>query len=220
SLHRYPVKSMLGEELDQVLVDRRGVVGDRAYALIDDETGKVVSVKRPKRWGRMFEFAAFTHDGTVHVRFPDGTSSTIDDGALPRRLSAFFDRSVSVASSPPPDATFDEVWMRDLKNGIDPPGASRIEDGEEISDNGQFMSAIGNFGNGGPLHIVTTSTTRHFAELAPASRFDSKRFRPNIVIETEGEGFIENEWTGRCLTIGGVGMEVVVPTPRCVMTTL
>src|SRR5262249_21782891 len=93
-------------------------------------------------------------------------------------------------------------------------------DGEEMIDNGQMMSAIGNFSNGGPLHIVTTSTTRRFAELAPASRFDPKRVRPNIVIETEGEGFVENEWAGRSLTIGGIGMTVAVATPRCVMTTL
>jgi uncharacterized protein YcbX len=164
SLHRYPVKSMLGEDLGRVDLDRRGVVGDRAYALIDDETGKVVSIKRPKRWGRMFEFAAVTRDGTVEVRFPDGTRAAIDDASLPTRLSAFFERSVSVVATPPPDATFDEVWTRDLKNGIDPIGSSRFEDGEEMIDNGQWMSANGNFSNGGPIHIVTTSTTRHFAQ--------------------------------------------------------
>jgi uncharacterized protein len=211
---------MLGEDLARVDLDRRGVVGDRAYALIDDETGKVVSIKRPKRWGRMFEFAAVTRDGTVEVRFPDGTRAAIDDASLPIRLSAFFERSVSVVATPPPDATFDEVWMRDLKNGIDPIGSSRFEDGEEMIDNGQMMSANGNFSNGGPIHIVTTSTTRHFGQLAPATRFAPKRFRPNIIIETDGDGFVENDWTGRKLTIGAVRMTVLVPTPRCVMTTL
>ena len=220
SLHRFPVKSMLGEDLNEVAVDRRGVVGDRAYALIDDDTGKVVSIKRPNRWGRMFEFQAVTRDGLVEVRFPDGTTTAIDDTALPVRLSAFFERSVSVASTPPPDATFDEVWMRDLKNGIDPMGSSRIEDGEEMIDNGQMMSVNGNFSNGGPIHIVTTSTTRRFAQLAPDSRFDPRRFRPNIVIDTNGEGFVENDWAGRKLTVGAVRMTVLVPTPRCVMTTL
>src|SRR4051794_23903710 len=195
---------MLGEDLEWVALDRRGVVGDRAYAFIDDETGKVISIKRPKRWGCMFEFAAATRDGTVQVRFPDGTWIAIDDAWLPKRLSAFFERSMSVAATPPPDATFDEVWMRELKNGIDPIGSSRIEDGEEMIDTGQMMSANGNFSNGGPIHIVTTSTTRHFGQLAPSSRFTPKRFRPNIVIETVGDGFIENEWIGRKLTIGAV----------------
>ena len=211
---------MLGEDLDRVAVDRRGVVGDRAYALIDDETGKVISVKRPKRWGRMFEFTASTHDGAVEVRFPGGTSFAIDDASLPGRLSAYLERSVSVASTPPPDATFDEVWVRDMKNGIDPLGSSRIEDGEEMIDNGQMMNVTGNFSNGGPIHLVTTSTTRHFGQLAPETRFDPMRFRSNVVIDTDGDGLIENEWVGRQLSVGSVRMTVVIATPRCVMTTL
>ena len=39
ALWRYPVKSMLGEELDVVELGEGGVVGDRAYALRDKETG-------------------------------------------------------------------------------------------------------------------------------------------------------------------------------------
>jgi len=48
ALWRFPVKSMLGEELDQVDVDEGGVVGDRAFALMDVETGKVASAKHPE----------------------------------------------------------------------------------------------------------------------------------------------------------------------------
>ncbi|MDP9257522.1 MAG: MOSC N-terminal beta barrel domain-containing protein, partial [Actinomycetota bacterium] len=47
ALWRYPVKSMLGEELDAVDLSEGGVVGDRAYALRDRETGKVASAKHP-----------------------------------------------------------------------------------------------------------------------------------------------------------------------------
>ena len=73
-LRRYPVKSMLGEELQRAPVTAKGVVGDRAYALVDDESGKVISVKRPKRWGRMFELTASTAGDAV-------------SGLVPRRLS-------------------------------------------------------------------------------------------------------------------------------------
>jgi uncharacterized protein len=41
-LWRFPVKSMRGERLDEVHVTKQGLVGDRAYALIDTDTGKVV----------------------------------------------------------------------------------------------------------------------------------------------------------------------------------
>jgi ketosteroid isomerase-like protein len=66
AIRRYPLKSMLGEALHTVAVAERGVDGDRVCALIDDGTGKVVSVKRPKRWGRIFELAASTHACDVH----------------------------------------------------------------------------------------------------------------------------------------------------------
>jgi uncharacterized protein YcbX len=47
-LWRFPVKSMQGEQLREVEITARGVVGDRAYALIDAETGKVASAKSVK----------------------------------------------------------------------------------------------------------------------------------------------------------------------------
>jgi uncharacterized protein len=222
ALRRYPVKSMLGEDLRQVSIDRRGVVGDRAYGLIDVETQKVVSVKRPRRWARMFELRAITTGGTVEVQFPDGSSVSIGDAGLADRLSDFLGRAVSVASTPPEGATFDEVWARELKNGVDPMLGmpSRTEDGEEIIDNGQFMSVSGNFSNGGAIHIVTTSSVQRLATLSPQSRFDAFRFRPNIVVETDGSEFVENDWPGQVLRIGDVELRVVIPTPRCVMTTL
>jgi uncharacterized protein YcbX len=223
SLLRFPVKSMLGEQLESAQVVERGVLGDREYALIDDETGKVVSVKRPKRWGRIFELTAATQDDRVVITFPDGDRMTVDDPALPDRLSAFLGRRVSVSSTPPPDARFEESWVRELKNDVEPyfglPWRTVADEGDLI-DAGQFMGPLGNFFNFGAVHVVTTSTTRRLAELAPGSRFDAHRFRPNIVVETDGEGFVETEWQGRTLSVGDVRLSVSFTVPRCVMTTL
>jgi uncharacterized protein YcbX len=242
SINRYPVKSMLGEELDAATVSERGLVGDRAYALIDDDTGKVVSVKRPKRWGRIFELVATTqrdstHGGTTHggttqggttqrdtvvVTFPDGTSDAIDASALPERLSAFFGRKVSVASVPPEGATYDEAWVGELKDGARPYFGmpSRTEDGGEMIDAIVSLGVPGGFFDFGAIHIVTTSTVRALSKLAPGSRFDALRFRPNIVVETEDAGFLETAWQGHALTIGEVRLSVSFTVPRCVMTTL
>jgi hypothetical protein len=223
ALMRFPVKSMLGEEVDAIdLLAGGGVVGDRAYALIDDETGKVVSVKRPRRWGRIFELTAMSDGDGVIVAFPEGDRIAIGDPDLPRRLSGFFGRDVSVATMPPPGATFDEAWVRDLKNDAGPyfDIPSRIEEGDELVDAGTFMSGLGNFFNFGAVHIVTSSTIRRLAELAPDSRIDARRFRPNIVVETDDDGFVETAWQGRVLTIGAVRLSVSFTVPRCVMTTL
>ena len=50
SLWRYPVKSMMGEELNATYVTERGLLGDRAYALIDPSNGKIASAKNPRKW--------------------------------------------------------------------------------------------------------------------------------------------------------------------------
>jgi uncharacterized protein YcbX len=57
-LWRYPVKSMMGEELNAAEVTERGLVGDRAFAVIDPATGKVAGAKHPRKWGNFFDFRA------------------------------------------------------------------------------------------------------------------------------------------------------------------
>jgi uncharacterized protein YcbX len=223
AIRRYPVKSMLGEELEAVAFDQGGVVGDRQYALIDDETGKVVSVKRPRRWGRMFELTGRTaDDGGAVVSFPDGEAVAIGDPKLGLRLGEFFGRPVSVADTPPPDARFEEVWVRELKGGAEPYFGmeSRLEDGEEMIDGGAFMGPAGNFFNFGAVHIVTCGTVSELTRHAPQSRFDAHRFRPNLVVDTDDDGFVETGWQGRTLQIGPVQLRVSFTVPRCVMTTL
>ena len=222
AIRRYPVKSMLGEDLETVALDQRGVVGDRRYALVDEETGKVVSTKRPRRWGRMFELAGRTSGDGAAVAFPGGEALAIEDPKLPVRLGEFFGRPVSVADTPPPDARFEEVWVRDLKGGAEPYFGleSRIEEGEEMIDGGAFMGPQGNFFNFGAVHLLTTGTIRELSRHAPQSRFDAERFRPNIVVDTDDGGFVEGAWQGQILLVGPVRLQVSITVPRCVMTTL
>jgi hypothetical protein len=213
---------MLGEQLREAQLTERGIPGDRAYALVDDETGKIVSVKRPKRWGQMFELMAKTHGDGVRVVFPDGATFAIDDPELPDRLSTFFGRAVSVATSPPPESGYEELWAGELKDGARPYlGMETVMiDGEEFIDGGAFMRANENFFDFGPLHVVTTASTKQLAAHAPASRFEPQRFRPNIVVDGADVGFTEQAWQGRTLAVGDVRLTVGIPVPRCVMTTL
>lgn len=223
AIHRYPLKSMLGEELETAAFGQGGVVGDRRYALVDDETGKVVSVKRPRRWGRMFELTAHTlDDGRPAVAFPDGDALAVGDPKLDIRLAEFFGRPVTVVDTPPPDAVFEEVWVRDLKGGAEPYFGleSRIEEGEEMIDGGAFMGPAGNFFNFGAVHLVTSSSIAELTRHGPQSRFDAGRFRPNLVVDTDGDGFVETAWQGRTLQVGDVQLSVSITVPRCIMTTL
>lgn len=71
----------------------------------------------------------------------------------------------------------------------------------------------GNYHDAMPIHIVTT------AALAWANA-DERRFRPNLVVEAPGEGYVERAWIGRRLRVGEAVLEVIRPTGRCVMVTL
>jgi uncharacterized protein YcbX len=53
-LWRYPVKSMMGEELNSSEVTDRGLLGDRQFAVLDRATGKVGGAKNPRKWGNFF----------------------------------------------------------------------------------------------------------------------------------------------------------------------
>jgi uncharacterized protein len=76
------------------------------------------------------------------------------------------------------------------------------------------------------IHILTTSTINRLRELYPQGRFEVRRFRPNIVVESASEDkkkndFIENSWVGKKMTIGkDIVLNITAPCTRCVMITL
>src|SRR5438067_4230644 len=80
-LWRYPVKSMMGEELNAAEVTERGLVGDRQFAVVDASTGKVAGAKTPRKWGNFFDFRAAYIESpqrgsslpAVRVTLPDGS---------------------------------------------------------------------------------------------------------------------------------------------------
>ncbi len=80
SLWRYPVKSMIGEELQAAHVTAHGLLGDRAYALIDRTDGKVATAKNPGKWPTLFAcratFLEPPHSGApappVRITLPEG----------------------------------------------------------------------------------------------------------------------------------------------------
>ncbi len=217
ALWRYPVKSMMGEELSASDVTEQGLVGDRAYALIDTSSGKVASAKAPRKWGKLFEFrAAYAGEPRageklppVRITFPDGTTATSEESNIGSGLSGVFGREVTLASEPPAKATYESI----------PVGAVPADpDGPTVD-----YPVLKGFFDLGAIHLLTTASIERLRELYPQGRFEVRRFRPNVVVQTpEGErGFVENGWPGKTLAIGDeVLIRVMSPTIRCVMTTL
>ena len=192
-----------------------GLLGDRAYAVIDRANGKVASAKYPKKWAKLIELsaayvappAAGGPAPPVRVTWPDGTGITSDDG-LDGRLSETLGRPVALTTARPEAPSLER---------LDP-----LAEDETILDIGELMMA-GRFSDYAALHLLTTATLARLAELAPESIFNARRFRPNLTIATpEGQtGFVENDWVGRTLAIGDdVRLRISDPTPRCSVPTL
>src|SRR5437016_9751788 len=104
SLWQYPVKSMMGEELNASEVTERGLLGDRAYALIDTSDGKVATAKNPRKWPQLFDFRAALANapGTgvkvppVRITLPDGTIVDSEQLDLNQVLSKVLKREVTL----------------------------------------------------------------------------------------------------------------------------
>jgi uncharacterized protein len=223
AIWRYPVKSMMGEELDASAVTEQGLLGDRAYALVDAETGKVASAKNPKRWPNLFEcHAALTEPPEtarelppVRITLPDGAAVVSDEPGVDDALSEVVGHPVTLESTAPAEAVFEEYWP-DME-GVSPEGHRDV-----VTDERLGMSAPpGTFFDLVPMSVLTTATLDRLGELYPQGSFDVGRFRMNLIVEPDADGFVENDWIGHTLTIGdGVSLPVTLADPRCVMITL
>ena len=217
SLHRYPVKSMMGEDLQATRVGTKGFHGDRAFAIADAETGKIASAKNPSKWPTLFSFrAAFTEPlnggslPSVRITLPDGTTVSSEDQNLAAQLSSSLGKPVRFLKGATASGTLEEYWP-DI-DGL----ARRDVVTEEAMPAETFFDL-------GMIHLLTTATLDSYRALYPEGRFETARFRPNLVIQTAPgfKGFPENEWDEKILTIGDeVKIKITGPCGRCVMTTL
>src|SRR5215203_318574 len=212
---------MLGEELNASYVTERGLVGDRAYALLDEETGKVASAKNPRKWEKLFDFRSVFIDPPqvaeniphIKITLPDGTQVfSGQDKDIDYTLSKALGRNVRLVKANLDKPSYEEYW----------PDIEGLAQREKVTDEAMpprtfFDIAV--------IHILTTSTINRLRELYPEGRFEVRRFRPNIVVEStsseEKKDFIENSWVDKKIAIGEeIVLKVIGPCTRCVMITL
>jgi uncharacterized protein len=230
SLRRYPVKSMMGEELNAAEINEFGLRGDRAYAIVDSSDGKVASAKNPRKWPDLYNFqATFVESpkaGTippVRITLPDGTVIASDQREINQILSRVLSRNVTLdaanrggregarASGGDRSAAKAEEYWPDIEG---------LDHRDAVTD---FTLPEGTFFDTAVVHVLTTATLERLRELYPQGRFEARRFRPNMVVQTpEGEpAFAEDAWIGKVVAIGdSVRLKITGSCPRCVMTTL
>lgn len=217
AIHRYPVKSMMGEELNATRVGAKGIHGDRFFSIADLATGKIASAKNPSAWPGLFSYrAAFTaplDNGSLppaQITFPDGSNVSTEDKQIESKLSVSLGKPVRFLAGATATGTLEEYWP-DIE-GL----ARRDVVTDEAMPPGTFFDCA-------MVHFLTTATLDSLRSSYLEGRFESRRFRPNLVIETSPElkGFPENQWDEKVIAIGDeVKLKITGPCGRCVMTTL
>jgi len=216
-IYRYPVKSMLGELLEEAAIDEKGLAGDRAFAVVDAEQQTVASAKLPRRWSRLLDFQATYVEPPalgeppppILITLPDGSTRRSDDEDIDGALSAALGSPVRLVSG-----VHDHTMPY---QATDADGS--VVDTEKAGSIGR-LGPPDRFFDLSALHLLTTSTLEHLRELDPAADFDERRFRPNLVLEPGTPGFAENDWVGKVLDLERLRILVVRRTGRCVMPTL
>ncbi len=172
---------MRGETLPCAMVDARGVIGDRLFALRDRD-GKLASGKTTRRFRRidgLFGFHAALDGETPVIRCPDGRLLQGEGRATDLALTEALGVEVTLAR----------------------------EEGMSHFD-------------AGALHMITSASLAWLQGRRPDSAVDARRFRPNVVVETDDTGLVEQSWLNRTLAIGDeLRVKVTLWTERCVMIT-
>jgi uncharacterized protein YcbX len=209
SLWRYPVKSMRGEELDELFAGYAGVYGDRLFAFESsaspkgfpfftgrdqrqmiryrprfrhpEKAARPINLAEAEKAGGANPISANATDLMIDVEIPDGKTFAIDDPKLIGHLRANI------------DAKHDLTLLRSDK---------------AITDCR-------------PLSIFAVQSAKKLGDETGVA-VDKRRFRANVYLDlSSSEGFVENEFVGKSLRIGPkVVVHVVDRDPRCMMITL
>lgn len=228
---RYPVKSMAGTQMTQAEVGALGIGGDRGWALRDEEAGEIRGAKKlPALLRCAARYVEEPREGRIppaEITLPDGGRVRSDDPRAAARLSGLLGRRVTLwPRQPADDLTHyrrgkpdDPDFEKELRQIF-----GRLDD-EPLPDLSvfpqelfEYTSPRGTYFDAMPLHLLTTTSLATLSRANPEARFDRRRFRPNFLVETGGEGLVETGWCGQRMRVGSVEIQVEMPTARCSMT--
>jgi uncharacterized protein YcbX len=234
---RYPVKSMGGERLAQSAIATRGLHADRMWAVRDVELDTFTTARR---WPILLQCSArFADDPDgraaepgdvleVIVVFPDGTEVSSSDPAMDDRLSELIGKPARLESLPPlsekgryrtPQATKADIRRQFALADDEPLPDFSVFPIRKLAELARYATPVGALYDAYPILLMTRASLRAMSERSPGSRFDVRRFRPNVLIDADGAELAEFAWCGRRLRAPNVAFDAEIPALRCSIPT-
>jgi uncharacterized protein YcbX len=199
-LWRYPVKSLLGERLPSLSLVGDGVDGDRLWGILDRGDGRILTARREPRL--LFAASRLAADDVPLITLPGGRVLTGPGPATDDALSAWLGKPVALVSATEREASRAEYFADATDD------SSRAIEWTMPKD--RFVDAY-------PVLVMSTAGLRGGAAAYAAGAWDVRRFRPNVLIELEGEGWLEDAWAERGLRVGTARL---IPRRRCIRCTM
>src|SRR5262245_55167669 len=199
-LWRYPVKSLLGERLPTLRLVDDGVDGDREWGIQDRSDGRILTARREPRL--LFASSRLAARDLPVITLPDGQELAGAGPVTDAALSAWLGKPVTLVAASESDAARAEYF------------ADATDDASQAIEwtmpKGRFVDAF-------PVLVMTSAGLRSGAVAYPAGTWDVRRFRPNILIQLDSQGWLEDAWAERQLSVGSAQL---IPRRRCIRCTM
>ncbi len=208
SLWRYPVKSMRGEELDEIFTGYPGVYGDRVFAFTSSLSPKGFPFFTGRDQRQMIRYRARFRNPEKAAR-PINLAEAESSGANPISANA---SELMIEVETPDGKTIaidDPALIDNLRANIDGKHELKLLRSDKAMTDCR------------PLSIFAVQSATKLGE-ETGVKVDKRRFRANVYVDlTNADAFAENQFVDRSLRIGSkVVVSVLERDPRCMMITL
>ena len=227
SLHRYPVKSMVGEALGELDVAASGIPGDRTWAVRNLDVGEQQGARKLPRLLGLRAWFSPDDASTPFIGFPDGSTLPADSEEASDKVGAHVGARVELVSL---QMHADPSHFRNARLALsfsrlrEELGVRSGEEAPDISSLGlrklvelfTYATPPGTYFDAYPLHVLTTSSLRYVAERSGNPNIDARRYRPNLVIDSgDTKSLLEPDWEGASDEVGECKIRIAARTIRC-----
>ena len=202
AIWRYPVKSLQGEELSDAVLDGNGLRGDRCWGIRDQTTGRILTGRREPKL--LLAAATLGADAEPTVVLPSGDRCRGTGPETDAALTDWLERPVTLVGAvgaPGGEAEFFADATDDTSRAI------------------QWTMPAGRFVDAAPLLVLTSASIRAGASLHPEGSWEVRRFRPNLLVDVDTDGWVEDGWCGLTVDVGAAALVPDQPCVRCTMVT-